>query len=149
MHDLVICYSVVGQQVVEARRKTLASLGEEHPDTLLLTYNLAVYYNEKSRRQEALQLTEQVAEAYKRPLGEKHPHILSTIPALANWYSDAGWRQEALQLTEQVWKLGRGPLGKEHPDTLLSMDSLTVWYSVQRGESMAGGAAADRKCGRS
>ena len=43
----------------------------------------ALTYSEVGRRQEALQLTEQVVEARKRTLGEEHPDTLSSMHALA------------------------------------------------------------------
>ena len=42
---------------------------EEHPDTLRSMHALAIRYSEVGRRQEALQLMEQVVEANKRTLG--------------------------------------------------------------------------------
>ena len=55
-----------------------------------------------ARRQEALQLSEQVVEARKNILGEEHLDALHSIHNLAIKYSEARRRQEPLQLMEQV-----------------------------------------------
>ena len=52
----------------------------------------ALVYGEVGRRQEALQLTEQVVEANKRTLGEEDPDTLRSTHALAISYSEVGRR---------------------------------------------------------
>ncbi len=52
--------------------------------------NFALVYSEVGRRQEALQLTERVVEAYKKTLGEEHPDTLGSMQNLAIRYSEVG-----------------------------------------------------------
>ena len=65
------------------------TLGEKHPDTLVSMHNLALRYSEAGRRQEALQLTEQVVEVYKRTLGEEYPETTTSINPLTYLKKDA------------------------------------------------------------
>ena len=87
--------------------------------------SFALVYSEVGRGQEALQLTEQVLEAYKSTLGAEHPDTLRSMHSLALRYSEAGRIQESLQLTEQVLEARKRTLGAEHPDTLASIDTLS------------------------
>ncbi|KAK3170216.1 hypothetical protein OEA41_009602 [Lepraria neglecta] len=104
----------------------LRDIGE---DCQRMASKFALVYSEAGRRQEALQLTEQVVEANKRTLGEEHPDTLGSIHNLAIRYSEAGRRQEALRLTEQVVEANKRTLGEEHPDTLGSIHTLANSYS--------------------
>ena len=85
---------------------------------------LAVSYSEAGRRQEALQLTERVVEAYKRTLGEEHPKTLRSMYNLAVSYIEASRRLEALQLTERVVEARKKTLGEEYPDIVASVHTL-------------------------
>jgi len=92
----------------------LRNIGE---DCQRMAAIFALVYSEVGRRQEALQLTEQVVEARKRTLGEEHPDTLRSMHNLAISYSEAGRRQEALQLMERVVETRKRTLGEEHTDT--------------------------------
>lgn len=59
-------------------------LGEDHPDTLRLIHNLAIYYSQAGRRAEALQLAEQVVELHRTNLGEDHPDALKLMELLSH-----------------------------------------------------------------
>ena len=63
----------------------LRDIGE---DCQRMAARLALVYSEMDRRQEALQLMEQVVEANKRTPGEEHPDNLGSMHALANRYSE-------------------------------------------------------------
>lgn len=56
---------------------------EAAPDTLVSMSNLSIRYGETGRRQEALQLSEQVLAVRKRTLGEEHPDTLVSIHNLS------------------------------------------------------------------
>ncbi len=101
----------------------LRDIGE---DCQRMAAKFALAYSEVGRRQEALQLMEQVVEANKRTLGEEHPDTLGSMHNLAIRYSEVGRRQEALQLTEQVVEARKRTLGEEHPDTLRSIHTLAT-----------------------
>ena len=93
-------------------------------DCQKMAAKFALAYREAGRRQEALQLSEQVVEVRKRILGNDHPNTLSSMHNLAKRYSEIGRRQEALQLSEQVLEARKRTLGNEHPDTLKSIKQL-------------------------
>ena len=71
------------ERKVKEAEASMETLGDEHTDTLGLMHTLAICYSEAGRRQEALQLTEQVVEANKRTLGDAHPDTLSSTHELA------------------------------------------------------------------
>ena len=71
-------------QVKDAR---LRALGEEHPDTLLATKNLAVTYWFQGRWKEAEELGLQVRDTRLRVLGTEHPDTPLTMGNLAAMYS--------------------------------------------------------------
>jgi Tetratricopeptide repeat len=58
------------------------TLGDEHPNTLGSMNNLASFYSDVGRRQEALQLTKEVLEVMKRTLGDEHPDTLRSTENL-------------------------------------------------------------------
>jgi tetratricopeptide (TPR) repeat protein len=69
-------------------------LGEKHPETLIVTVNLARAYWEQGRIKEAEELQAQALEIFSRVLGEKHPDTQICKSNLAA-YKDYGRRQEA------------------------------------------------------
>jgi hypothetical protein len=60
---------------------SVQNIGE---DCQKMADNFALVYSEVGRQQEALQLAEQVVEAYKRTLGEEHPNTVASIYTLIN-----------------------------------------------------------------
>jgi Tetratricopeptide repeat len=64
-------------------------MGEEHPHTLESMHNLTKFYSEAGRRNDALQLSEQVVALRKSKLGEDHPDTLKSMGNLASRYSEA------------------------------------------------------------
>jgi tetratricopeptide (TPR) repeat protein len=91
--------------------------------------NLAGWYSNLGRQQEAIELREEVLKARKRTLGDEHPNTLVSINNLARWYSNLGRQQEAIKLGEEVLKARKRTLGEEHPDTLVSMNNLNFFLT--------------------
>ncbi len=77
---------------------SLRVLGQEHPDTLTSTGNLASTYRNQGRWKEAEELDVQVMETRKRVLGQEHPSTLISINNLAFTMKEQGRKEEALKL---------------------------------------------------
>ncbi|CUA67241.1 Kinesin light chain [Rhizoctonia solani] len=105
------------------------ALGEQHPETLILTNDLASTYSYLGRYNKAEQLEIQVVNARKQVLGEQHPHTLTSMSNLASTYSDLGRYNETEQLEIQVVNASKQVLGEQHPHTLTSMSNLASTYS--------------------
>ena len=107
-------------------------LGPEHPDTLMWMGSLASSYYDVGRKEEALQLREQVLALDRKVFGPEHAYTLYGMRDLAISYADAGRDDEARDLYEQVLALERKVFGPEHPETLLVMRNL-AWILATSG----------------
>ena len=76
-----------------------ASLGDEHPNTLVAANNLACYLRCIGRLPEALTLTDDTLGRMQRNLGESHPLALSCAVNLAN----CRLRQRSLDEIQHAW----------------------------------------------
>jgi tetratricopeptide (TPR) repeat protein len=110
------------------RNYYLAGVGPEHPDTLRAMTHLASAYSRAGRRDEAIQMNEELLALYGKVLGPEDVQTIYAKCALANAYAFAGRREEALKLREEGLALKRKKLGPEHPDTLLEMQRLAQSY---------------------
>jgi tetratricopeptide (TPR) repeat protein len=106
------------------------ALGPEHPDTLMAMHNLANYYGESGRWDEALKLREEVLPLCRKVNGPGHPGTLRAMHNLASSYQYASRLDEALKLREEALVLGRKVLGPEHPDTLTVMNDVAFSYDA-------------------
>ncbi|KAL8914575.1 MAG: hypothetical protein Q9172_007051 [Xanthocarpia lactea] len=126
-----------------------ATIGEEHPNTLVSMGNLAAIYCQQGRLEEAEGLGLGVLEIRKRVLGEKHPATLGSIANLVRIYIHQGRWKEAEGLQEDVLETMKRVLGEEHPDTLGSMANLAMTYwkkgRSKEAEGLAVGALEARK----
>ena len=75
------------QQILEARKRLL---GDEHPNTLRVTNNLAESFTKLGLYQEAMHLYKQTLVLQKRILGHEHPDTLRSMNGLAISYSNLG-----------------------------------------------------------
>jgi tetratricopeptide (TPR) repeat protein len=91
--------------------------------------DLALYYGDADRREDALKLREQILLLFRKVFGPENPFTLHAMNNLGLSYSDfAEHREEALTLREQVLTLRRKVNGSEHPDTLKAMSNLADSY---------------------
>ncbi|KAI5816870.1 hypothetical protein BZA77DRAFT_246013 [Pyronema omphalodes] len=120
------------ENVLEVRRRTL---GDEHPDTLDVMYNLAITYRKLGGRlNEVQELQEKVLEVWRRTLGNEHPKTLDAMECLAITYRELGGRlKEVQELEENVLEVRRRTLGEEHPKTLDAMANLAITYTELGG----------------
>ncbi|KAJ5706304.1 hypothetical protein N7536_001993 [Penicillium majusculum] len=102
-------------------------LGEDHPDTLTSTANLAVTYMHQGRWKEAEQLIVQVVELRKAKLGEDHPDMLTSMANLAFTWKSLGHDTKAIHLLRDCLSKQRETLGSNHPRTLSTSQTLLAW----------------------
>ena len=119
---------------LDARRRLL---GEEHPETLRVAFDMAILLDLAGRRKEAEALNRQVLEARTRVLGPDHPETLRSMNALANSYGRQQRYKEAEALHRQALAAQQRVLGADHPQTLKTMLGLAMDYaSLDRKEEM-------------
>ncbi len=86
---------------METRKRVL---GEEHPDTVSSTANLASTYWNQGRWKEAEELQVQVMETRKRVLGEEHPYTLTSIHNLAYIWKSQRRNEETISLIKDCFE---------------------------------------------
>ena len=106
-------------------------LGNEHPDTLISKYELAVVYMREGKYDKAEPLFVDVMENYRHMLGEEHPFTLTALLGLAGLYQAEEKYSEAQALNSKVLEVRRRALGGDHPDTLSAMYLLADTYRRQ------------------
>jgi hypothetical protein len=104
-------------------------LGEDHPDTLTASNNLAANLRALGEHEQARQLNEDTLTHRRRVLGDDHPFTLLSATSLAIDLRNLGEHQRARQLQEASLARCRRVLGDDHPDTLWSAGNLTVVLS--------------------
>lgn len=109
-------------------------LGPDHPHTLTALGNLALSYDRAERRDQALELYQEMHKRSREILGPDHPHTLNSMSSLAVSYLKAGKVEQALEMNKQVLHLRRKKLGADHTLTLVSMGNLAQNYA-RAGES--------------
>ena len=88
-------------------------LGQEHPDTLTSTANLASTYMDQRRWKEAEDLGVKVMEVRKGVLGQDRPDALNSMANLASTYWNQG-RCKETELFVEVMGMGKWVFGQEH-----------------------------------
>jgi CHAT domain-containing protein/tetratricopeptide (TPR) repeat protein len=77
---------------------------------------------------QALPLSEQARDLYKRTLGEDHPVYARSLDNLAALYRAMGDHRQALPLVEQARDLRKRRLGEDHPEYARSLNNLAALY---------------------
>ena len=124
-------YAAAEPHLERARLLTRRELGEEHPDTLGSTDNLANLYADQGRYDRAEPLYLETLEIKKRVLGEEHPHTLNTMNNLAALYHRQAHFDEAEPLYVKTLEISKRVLGEEHLNTLHTMGNLAALYVDQ------------------
>jgi tetratricopeptide (TPR) repeat protein len=106
-------------------------LGEEHPDTLTATSNLASSLKAQGDLAGARRLQEWVLEVRRRVLGEEHLATLTSMNNFASTLRMQGDYVQARQLQERALELKTRLLGEENVDTLMTMNNLALTLSEQ------------------
>jgi tetratricopeptide (TPR) repeat protein len=115
------------ERAVALRRQVL---GRDHPDTLKASDNLAHFYMDVGRVDEAIALLSDSLARRRAALGPDDPATITSKNDLAVIYQAAGRLPEALPLYEEALRQRRTKLGPDHPDTLYSINNLASVYRV-------------------
>ncbi len=117
-------------------------LGERHPDTLSVMFNLAGLYqsysdahhsqNQHDNHSKALSLLERCYELSKEVLGREHSHTLAMMNTLAKLYQDKGQLPQAAVMFTECYGAFVRQCGENHPDTCQSLHSLAGIYKAMQ-----------------
>ena len=108
-----------------------SSLGDDHPETLVVMSDLASTLCDQDRLNEAEALEVRIMETWKRTRGEQHHQTLDAMSNLAVTISAQGRPEEAEVLNRHVMEVRKSILGEDHLDTLISMNNLSKTLSDQ------------------
>ncbi|MEU5981763.1 FxSxx-COOH system tetratricopeptide repeat protein, partial [Streptomyces sp. NPDC047434] len=108
----------------DLRPTWVAALGEDHPDSLAVVFNLATSLAHLGEYGEARRLHEDTLERRRRVLGENHPDTLQSANNLSSALDCLGEYEEACRMDEDTLERRRRVLGENHPDTLQSASNL-------------------------
>ena len=108
-------------------------LGERHLETLYAMSNLAVFYNDQGRYEEAERLFSDALKNLRILKGDEDRSTISCTNNLATVYSKLGRHAEAEALYNRALEVSRRVLGAEHLETLAAMNNLASLYE-KRGQ---------------
>ena len=101
-------------------RRMEASLGPDHPSTLIVKLTLAQTYRDIGRLDQALPLLEEVSRRMKVKLGPDNPFTSKAVLMLAMTSRDTGRVNQALPLLEEIVSRRKAKLGAGHLETRLA-----------------------------
>jgi tetratricopeptide (TPR) repeat protein len=113
-----------GESFREAVEGARAALGQDHPQTLKWTDNLAGLLSLQGKLSEAEALHRQVLERRRQTLGSAHQETLQSINNLAEVLARRGKLAEAEQYQREALATSRRTLGDDHPETLIYVGNL-------------------------
>jgi tetratricopeptide (TPR) repeat protein len=131
MHHLAMAYQFVGrlpdaiallEQILEQYK---ATLGPNHPLTLIALNCLGEAYRKARELNKAAQLVEQALKLRGRLDDPNAPYSMHDLGLI---YRDMGRYDEAIDLLEGATKKLKVMCGASHPDTLYSMENLAKLY---------------------
>jgi hypothetical protein len=113
-----------------SRRRRI--LGDDHPDTLTWTSQLAMVLWYLGDFQQAWQLQNDVFTRFRRVLGEDHPATLGSAGLLGLALLSLGDYQQLWKLQSDTFPRSRRALGEDHNITLFSafLLGLALWGLV-------------------
>ena len=121
-------------------------LGEEHPETLITRYNIAMMRGVSEGPEKKLELLEEVYELQKKNLGEDDPDLLTTLSSIAYSYYEMKDYEKSLKLSEKVYESKKNVLGEEHPDTVDELHKMANMIDAYR--ALGGNEKASELIGR-
>ena len=101
---------------------------EDHAASL---NNLAFFYEEQGRYEQAEPLYEQALAMMRKLRGEDHPNVATSLNNLAELHRSQGHYEQAEPLYEQALALRRKLLGEDHPAVATSLNNLAGLYKSQ------------------
>jgi hypothetical protein len=112
---------MVDQQRVDLLMK---SKGEDHPDTIVAQFNVAMSLSKLDRHEESLALVKKVLPKAKVVYGIDHPSTLNVMHNLAAVLMKFKRYEESLTMFEDVFERSTRCLGADHPETLLTVNNI-------------------------
>jgi len=85
-----------------ALNKDMNALGVDHPDTLVVMFNMGILFEENNRLGDAEGMLGEVSERQIDALGIDHPSTLSTLASLGRVKGKMGYHEEAEELLADV-----------------------------------------------
>jgi tetratricopeptide (TPR) repeat protein len=118
---------VANQYATDTARRVL---GEEHPDYLIATNDLALTMTHLGEYPAAKRLQENVLPIMRRVMGEQNLETLNVLSNYAGTLQAQGNLQGAREIQEQALQTARKAVGDEHDVTLRLTNDLavTLWY---------------------
>ena len=108
-------------------------LGEDHPDTMRVSNNLASLYLDQGRYTQAEALFAKNLEIRRRVLGNQHRDTVHSMMDLAQVYTAQRRYAQAEAFSTEALEGARRSLGAEHPLTLQILDVMAETYA-SRGQ---------------
>jgi hypothetical protein len=121
----------------------LDHLPPEHPDTLTMRYNLAIWTGNAGGAAHARDLLADLLQIRDQVLGSDHPDTLLTRHHLAYWVGEAGDPAGARDLFGELFPIRAHVLGPHDPDTLLTGHELAIWTGYAGSPAKARDLLAD------
>ena len=139
LSDLGIGYQALGRfddaerALLRAKAIERARHGAGHPYARWSGINLAGFYRETGRLEQALAYYQDAYDAALTMFGEDNPSTVRTLSNMALVLSDLGRLDEALGPTVDVVRIRERTMGEDNPGTLASRLNLTL-LQLRRGE---------------
>jgi tetratricopeptide (TPR) repeat protein len=114
--------------------KATATLGSEHPNTLITRHTAAFWTGQAGDLARALRLLQALLLDQQRILGPDHPDALTTRFNIASYTGKTGNLFRALQLGRQLLPDQERILGPDHPQTLATRSQIATWIG-QSGDA--------------
>jgi tetratricopeptide (TPR) repeat protein len=117
----------------QALESKLATLGEEHSETLDAMHNLAFVLTLGGEHEEAEVLLRKAVPVVERLFGQDHPRTVHSMSCLAKVLRRDGKYAEAEDILRQISKIKERVLGQGHPATLETTEDL-AWVLYHQGK---------------
>jgi len=114
--------------LAEALQRQVATLGQDHPRTLMTCYHLARLKRRLGLVAESIDEFRETHRLQQEKLGNDHPDTLATLMDLANTLCQANQHESALPHYEELLTLRRAKLGPDHHQTLEVLGVLAGEY---------------------
>ncbi|KOO33518.1 tetratricopeptide repeat domain protein [Chrysochromulina tobinii] len=123
---------VLFHEALEAGR---ATLGNQHPNTLVSINNLGLLLHHQGKLEEAGVLYREALGAERATHGDRHPNTLTSINNLASLLAQQSKFEEAGVLYREALEAKRATLGNQHPETLISINNFGyLLYALGQGK---------------
>lgn len=130
-------YGKAGELFQRALDIRVRKLGQEHPDTALILYNLALLSYDQGEYKEAEERFQQALMVWQKQLNSEHPYIVHILYHMGLLHYVQKKDKDAEARFLQVLEIWKCQFGQEHPDMILCLNNLASLYQMQRRYSEA------------